>query len=342
MTDTAEPYPPVLLFFEDHFVDRFVPYDRHVRRLVKRLAVRVGYRPRMSGFQMWFKLLVDALVTSGYTVEVNNRRLAEQHPDWPVGLVGYPCLLDGWDLPNLALLGPALFDHPTQCPGLMDDQRFRFYLVTCSWMEDLFRPSWGDRVATWYAGIDPSDWNVPAGTDRDIDVLVYDKIRWNRETLAPTFHDTIASTLLRLGLRSHVVRYGSYAHDDYRDLLRRSRSMVFLCEHETQGMAYQEALASGVPVIAWDNGYWLDPAARTLSAEPVPASSVPYFSTDCGEKFTDVSQFDEVFSRFWSNLESYRPRRFVETQLSVTGSAEAYMTLHRQLLADASDSRPGD
>ena len=35
----------------------------------------------------------------------------------------------------------------------------------------------------------------------------------------------------------------------YRALLRRSKSMLFLCESETQGMAYQEALASNVPVL---------------------------------------------------------------------------------------------
>jgi glycosyltransferase involved in cell wall biosynthesis len=30
--------------------------------------------------------------------------------------------------------------------------------------------------------------------------------------------------------------------------------MVFLCEHETQGFAYQQALSCGVPIIAWDRG----------------------------------------------------------------------------------------
>ena len=35
--------------------------------------------------------------------------------------------------------------------------------------------------------------------------------------------------------------------------------MVFLCEHENQDIAYQQALACGVPILAWDRGgYWQD------------------------------------------------------------------------------------
>jgi hypothetical protein len=51
------------------------------------------------------------------------------------------------------------------------------------------------------------------------------------------------------------VRYKFHDHYSYRRLLQRSRALVFLCEHETQAIAYQEALASNVPVLAWDNGY---------------------------------------------------------------------------------------
>ena len=36
--------------------------------------------------------------------------------------------------------------------------------------------------------------------------------------------------------------------------------MIFLCEHETQGIAYQQALSRNVPILAWDRGGdWQDP-----------------------------------------------------------------------------------
>ena len=50
-------------------------------------------------------------------MRVNDYALARKHPDHPVGLVGFPLLLDGWSLPNPALLGPALYDHPISLPG---------------------------------------------------------------------------------------------------------------------------------------------------------------------------------------------------------------------------------
>jgi hypothetical protein len=47
--------------------------------------------------------------------------------------------------------------------------------------------------------------------------------------------------------------------------------MLFLCEHETRGLAYQEALASNVPILAWDTGFWLDPRRPLYDPNPVPA-----------------------------------------------------------------------
>ena len=49
--------------------------------------------------------------------------------------------------------------------------------------------------------------------------------------------------------------------------------------------AYQEALASNLPVLAWDQGEWLDPARPRYSDAPVAATSVPYFSEACGLRF---------------------------------------------------------
>jgi hypothetical protein len=100
--------------------------------------------------------------------------------------------------------------------------------------------------------------------------------------------------------------------------------MVFLCEHETQGLAYQEALASNVPVLAWNNGFWLDPFWRQFSAVKIPASSVPFFSDECGETFCDVSEFDRALAAFLNTLSSFKPRKYVAEELTMKGSAEKY------------------
>jgi glycosyltransferase involved in cell wall biosynthesis len=141
--------------------------------------------------------------------------------------------------------------------------------------------------------------------------------------------EPIMAFLAKKGLSSTVIRYGAYQHKDYANALARSKSMIFLCEHETQGMAYQEALTSNVPVIAWENGFWLDPRRAEYDPNPVPATSVPYFSDQCGEKFRDFAQFPDAFEGFWVKLDSYEPRAYVREHLSFADSAKLYLESYR-------------
>ena len=142
-------------------------------------------------------------------------------------------------------------------PALMDDPRFCSYLLTCAWMLDEFRKVYPEnKCGLWSAGIDLDLWPDSSHQRKPIDVLIYDKVRWDRETTGSALMSAITGTLATLGVTSAYLRYGKYDYKTYKRALASSRSMVFLCEHETQGMAYQEALASGVPVIAWDPGTW--------------------------------------------------------------------------------------
>src|SRR5262249_429032 len=152
-----------------------------------------------------------------------------------------------------------LYDHPLLAPRLMEDPRFKTYLVLAQWTYDMFRPVYGEACICWHAGIDTEMWKDMSAEPKDIDFLIYDKIRWNQDRLAAELLEPARRSLEARGLRTQVVRYKYHDHFTYRRLLARSRAMLFLCEHETQGLAYQEALASNVPVLAWDNGFWLDP-----------------------------------------------------------------------------------
>lgn len=322
----------VLLFYQEYERDMLFKHDRYVKRLVRPLYHRFSSKQKVSGFLVWFQLLVKALRAQGYRVHVNDYALAHKHPTYPVGLVGYPHILDHWTLPNPAIIGPGFFDHPKQAPMLMNDPRFRYYIVTCAWMEQLFKPFYGKQCVQWHAGMDVAVWSDTRMQPKTIDVLVYDKIRWNRDTYEPHLLAPILQALAARGLRHRTVRYGHYDHETYKRLLAQSRSMVFLCEHETQGMAYQEALASNVPVLAWDNGFWLDPRRGQWEADPVPASSVPYWSAACGERFRNAAEFAAALDAFWAKLPAYQPRQYVERELSLARSAETYMRYYNRLV----------
>jgi glycosyltransferase involved in cell wall biosynthesis len=323
----------ILLFFKEAEKDKFVKYDRYLKRVVRPLYELLHHRQKKSGFAVWFELLKLALEREGWFVRANDYAAARRHPHYPVGLVGFPELIDKWKLPNPAILGPSLYDHPMQAPRLMDDSRFKSYLVVAWWMYDMFRPIYGAACVQWYAGMDIEKWTDTAATTKDIDFLIYDKIRWNHDGLATELLEPIQNKLRDRGFRTETIRYRFYDHITYRRLLERSRAMVFLCEHETQGMAYQEAMASNVPILAWDNGYWLDPMWKQFSSTMIPASSVPLFSSDCGERFVDLAGFEPALDRFLDRLPRLNPRKYVLENLSMKRSAQIYSDLYFALLA---------
>jgi hypothetical protein len=86
-------------------------------------------------------------------------------------------------------------------------------------------------------------------------------------------------------------------------------------------------MARNVPVLAWDQGCWLDPVQRAFSSTPVPATSVPYYSERCGERFADAAAFPAALDRFLDSRATYEPRDYVARHLSVERSAEHYLDI---------------
>lgn len=110
--------------------------------------------------------------------------------------------------------------------------------------------------------------------------------------------------------------------------------MVFLCEHETQGIAYQQALACGVPIFAWDRGgHWWDPAYFPHKAEFAPVTSVPYWDDRCGRRFADLSDFRTGWEEFWDGVggEAFRSRDYVLENLTLEKCACDYLRIAGEL-----------
>jgi hypothetical protein len=103
--------------------------------------------------------------------------------------------------------------------------------------------------------------------------------------------------------------------------------MIFLCEHESQGLAYQECLSCDVPILAWDQGWWLDPNRFRWGTPKVPASSVPYFDARCGEKFEAFSDFDVKLDVFLGRLcrEEFDPRNYILENLSLEQCSQRFL-----------------
>jgi len=263
-----------------------------------------------------------------YEVNVPFDRL---RPEDRVGVLGRGRYsLKGYDQPNPIVAGVALMTHPSQWPTLCEDYPVVRYLQHSDWASDVYRPYFGDEVCeVWPVGIDTDQWRDDASLNDSVDVLIYDKIHWNREELTENFLSPIKETLRDFGLRTETIRYGSYTPSEYQEALGRSRSIVFLSSHESQGLACQEALASDVPIYAWDPGQCLDPNRYAWGDPYIQATSVPYFDDRCGMTFTDLKEFLNGIKTFWAAVqeEAFRPREYILESLTLRKCAKDYVSI---------------
>lgn len=323
---------PLVLLFYDGYEWRarsgLVGGLRAQARRVARYLYRSLRRKQVyTGFYTAFLALRTALEKHGCDVRVNDFALALRNPDYPIGIAGYPSVLSAVQLPNPIIFGPGDFGTPAEAVDVAARDQMRLLIQPSNWFRDYYRPSCGDKVVTWFAGIDTEAWADASDHPKTIDVLIYNKIRWYQDREEPAVLDRLTALLDANGLSWTVLKYGAHHRAEFATKLREARSLAFLCEHETQGLAYQEAMAMNVPVFAWDEGVFVDPILNKDAPANLAVSSVPYFDERCGMRF-ERDEMETRFEAFWANLSGYRPREYVEDELSMKASAEAYLKLY--------------
>jgi len=323
---------PLQLFYEEPANDRWIPGDHLIRDLIRPLLFW-RTQGRAAGYLRVFKNLCKGLQQVGIPYRINDYRYAQGHPEELVCLLGKPHVLGKVHWKNPLLAGTALYSHPSDDPTLMSRLPIRRLLVPCEWMKTMCVPGWGDKISVWPVGIDTERWSPVDSVPKTIDILLYDKIRWDKEAQRAGFVNPIQSMLEQKGLRVAVVRYGFYREEDYRALLRQSKAVIFICEHETQGLAYQEALSCGVPVFAWDSeGYWVDRDYYPHRVKFAPVTSVPYWDKRCGMKFRTLEEFTEKIDVFMERLGrgEFQPRAYILENLTLEICARRYADLARE------------
>lgn len=311
-------------------VNRWIPGDRWVRPLVRRV---VRGRPAPSGIDKTYLNIAAGLRELGVNFRFN-RPWHEIRRHDRVGVFGRdrPCLA-GYDRPNRLVAGVALMTHPSEWPTLCQEYPVAFYTQQGDWATAIYRPYFGDDVCvTCPVGIETEIWKPTPSQVPTTDFLLYNKIRWDYPMREQTLLQPIREHLQKRGLTFEEIRYGAYKPEDYAAAMRRCRSLLFICEHESQGFAYQEAMSAGMPVLAWDPGEWLDPRRFEWGTPQVPASSVPFFDARCGERFLDFAAFPSALGVFAENLGQgkYAPRDYILDHLTLKQCATRYLGfLHR-------------
>lgn len=327
------------IFYEEPNADRWFPADRYPRALVRRL---VRGKPKPGGHKRVFLNLCEGLRRIGVPFRVNDYGFARRNPNALACIVGKPCVLDKMGWKNPILFGASIYSHPSDDPDLLNRLPIKKVLVPSFWMKQMFKPVWGDEVDVWPVGIDTEFWAPTLQHTKNTDVLIYDKVRWDHDYYESALIEPIRDLLRRNGHSFREIRYGFYREEEFWAALGSCRAMIFLCEHETQGIAYQQALSCGVPIFAWDRGgTWQDPSYYPNRVIFEPVTSVPYWDGSCGMKFKDIAECGQDWPVFWSGVQSqsFAPREFILENLTLEGRASDYVRIASLLQADAKPSK---
>lgn len=120
-----------------------------------------------------------------------------------------------------------------------------------------------------------------------------------------------------------IFTYGSYNETEYIHALQNSKFMLTLDAHESQGFALEEAMSCNVPLLVMDAQSMYDESNDGVSSvythhfpKKLLATSVPYWSDECGIKIKEVLELSEALDRMLATYTTFNPRKYIEETLS--------------------------
>lgn len=327
---------PLVLIFYDGFElkarEQFLPRLFHRVRCFARAVVRRARGKQVNtGFYEAFLALVEGLRRLGCEVRINDFREARRNPDYPIGLAGYAEVIERVALPNPVIFGPGDPGYPDEAAKFANRPNTKLIIQPSDWFVNYYVPYCGDKMIRCPVGIDIDTLADVSDQPKSVDMLIYDKVRWDRDRVVPAVIDRLVAALEKRDMSYAIIRYGQHTRESYFASLESARSMAFICEHETQGLACEEALAMNVPVFAWDEGKLVDPLQLRFAQDDLQVSSVPYFDERCGLQFR-LAEMEQKLDDFRDRLPNYSPRAYVAEVLQPSDTAKVYRDAYSGLI----------
>ena len=220
---------------------------------------------------------------------------------------------------DTTIIGPQVWMFDGYGQFLIENQNYYKKIIAPSeWVKNKFITKFNlpeDKLAVWPVGIETFN------NERDItyDCLIYFKRREQKEL------DAVKQFLDNKNLSYKMVEYGGYGEDGFKQLVNSAKFCFLINGTESQGIAVQEIVSMGVPIIVWDIKEWLDQG----EAYRVPATSIPYWDERCGEVFFNIDDLEVTFSKFYATLDQYDPKAFIKDNLSFECSVKTLLDILR-------------
>ena len=220
---------------------------------------------------------------------------------------------------DTTVIGPQVWLFDGYGQFLIENQNYYKKIIAPSeWVKNKFITKFNlpeEKLAVWPVGIEEFN-NI---REPNYDCLIYFKRRDQSEL------DAVKQFLDRKNLTYKMVQYGGYGEDGFKQLVNSAKFCFLINGTESQGIAVQEIMSMGVPIIAWDIKEWLDQG----EAYRVPATSIPYWDERCGEVFFNIDDLEVTFSKFYATLDQYDPKAFIKDNSSFECSVKTLLDILR-------------
>lgn len=224
--------------------------------------------------------------------------------------------------------GPNIFVTPDELPATLPMENI-LWLFPAQWVKDFWELDHepAPQSAVWPAGIDTAVFTPMTDVEKDT-ILIYQKSRSDAEV------KVISTLLTGLNEKFLIITYGKYSENEYRNALARAKAIIWVGRSESQGIGLLEALSMNVPAFVWDVsefGHFTDSSAQVFTTKQLGftgATAAPYFDSRCGTICLESEALPSQLNRFLHNITSYRPRDYVEENLSLDKQASAFCQLY--------------
>ena len=215
------------------------------------------------------------------------------------------------------VIGPQIWMFDEHVSILKENpDYYKSIIAPSQWVKDLYVNKFKyleEKISVWPVGLSLPE----VRRDYKWDCILYYKRRSDEE------FNKVKSFLDDKGLTYKSLSYGSYSEDDIEKLSPSAKFCFLLNGSESQGIAVQEIMATGTPLLVWDITTWEDQGPEWS----VPATAVPYWSDECGERFFKYEDLDKTFEKFYSRIDEYDPRKYVVENPSYKASVDKLLEI---------------